>query len=187
MIGNHIWASRWWPFGWPWDDLSRSDLRWRISRKPSVVERNGARFGPQGVICKWVKYHFGRFETFVAKIPYYHSPEITIADISETVARRPKRSSIWTPRGNVLLVRCHFDHYGMFVTKIPYYHSPEIMIADISKTVACRPKQSSIWTPKGQCTTGQMPFWPLWEFHCQNSLLSLARNYDRRYLENRCL
>ena len=92
---------------------------------------------------------------FVTKIPYYHSLEITIADISETIARRAKRSSIWTPRGNMQLGRWHFGRFGMSVAKIPYYHSPEITIADISETVARRAKQSSIWTPRRNMQIGK--------------------------------
>ncbi len=48
------------------------------------------------------KTHFGRFEMFVMKIPYYHSPETLIADISETVDRRAKLSSISTLRAKAI-------------------------------------------------------------------------------------
>ncbi len=77
--------------------ITRPKLRLPISRKPSIVERNGARFWPWGNM-QMPKTHFGRFETFVTKIPYYHSPETSIADVSKTVDRRVKRSSISTQR-----------------------------------------------------------------------------------------
>ncbi len=82
---------RFWPVAsWP-------KLRLPLCWKPSIVEQNGARFCPQGNM-QLAKTHFGCFETFVTKIPYYQSPETSIADISKTVDRRAKRSSISTPR-----------------------------------------------------------------------------------------
>ncbi len=161
-----------WPF---WDVLKNprsppgSNLRLPLSRKPSIIERNRARFRPRGNM-QHDKTHFGHSETFVTKNLYYHSPETLIADISKTVNRRAKRSLIST-HGHMQLPKTDFGRFETFLKKIPYYHSPETLIADISKTVDRRAKRSSILTPRAYATA-QNPFWPFWDVRQENPLLS---------------
>ncbi len=85
------------------------------------------------------KTHFGRFEMFVKKIPYYHSPETSIADISKTVDRRAKRSSISTLRAisiALIAILRWFEKSKMAA-------KAETSIAIISETVDRRAKRSN--------------------------------------------